>query len=225
MSNEAEIASQAIETGAYSPAWIRDEVISIIEIFESGSMPPIVQLGHPVLRAQAADFTDQLEPELLRHLLDTMRAVMLDAPGVGLAAPQLGIPLRIAVLQDLYDTTPEIAAAREREPLEYFEVINPLYTAIGTRTAEFYEGCLSFNGYQGVVERPADIATTYLDADGATHERNFSGWQARIFQHETDHLSGTVYIDKAMTRSLCANHEYVRWSNPGISEAKAGLIF
>ncbi|PQZ93895.1 peptide deformylase [Arthrobacter sp. MYb227] len=225
MSNEVEITVQTAETNAYSPEWIRDEVIRIIEIFESGQMPPIVQLGHPVLRAQAADFTDQLNSELLRRLLDTMRAVMLNAPGVGLAAPQLGIPLRIAVLQDLYETTEEIAAVREREPLEYFEIINPIYSAIGTRTATFYEGCLSFNGYQGVVERPADIATSYLDADGAAHEKNFSGWQARIFQHETDHLSGTVYIDKAITRSLCANHEYVRWTNPDIAEAKIGLNF
>ena len=225
MSNEAEFTAQSAESNTYSPAWIRDEVIGIIEIFESGSMPPIVQLGHPVLRAQAADFTNQLEPELLRRFLDTMRAVMLDAPGVGLAAPQLGIPLRIAVLQDLYETAPEIATVREREPLEYFKIINPTYSAIGTRTATFYEGCLSFNGYQGVVERPADITTSYLDADGLTHQRNFSGWQARIFQHETDHLSGTVYIDKAITRSLCANHEYARWANPDVAEAKVGLNF
>lgn len=225
MSDKVEITVQTVETNTYSPTWIRDEVIRIIEIFESGTMPPIVQLGHPVLRAQAADFTDQLEPELLRRFLDTMRAVMLDAPGVGLAAPQLGIPLRIAVLQDLYETTPEIAAVREREPLEYFEIINPTYSALGTRTATFYEGCLSFNGYQGVVERPADITTSYLDADDVTHERSFSGWQARIFQHETDHLSGTVYIDKAITRSLCASHEYARWANPDVAEAKAGLNF
>ena len=225
MSNEAEITAQTAQTHLYSPSWISDEVSRIIEIFESGSMPPIVQLGHPVLRAQASTFTDQLDPKLLRRLLDTMRAVMLDAPGVGLAAPQLGIPLRIAVLQDLYETTEEIATVREREPLEYFEIINPTYSVLGTRTATFYEGCLSFNGYQGVVERPADITTSYLDADGATHKRNFSGWQARIFQHETDHLSGTVYIDKAIPRSLCANQEYVRWANPDVAEAKVGLNF
>jgi peptide deformylase len=150
---------------------------------------------------------------------------MLDAPGVGLAAPQLGIPLRIAVLQDLYESVPEIAAAREREPLEYLEIINPRYLPVGDRIASFYEGCLSFNGYQGVVERPADIATTFRDAGGSVVERNFSGWQARIFQHETDHLDGTVYIDKALTRSLCANHEYPRWANPRIDEARAELGF
>ena len=199
--------------------------IRLVELHESGSMPPIVQLGHPVLRMRGQAFTGQLEPGLLRRFLDTMRAVMLDAPGVGLAAPQLGIPLRIAVLQDLYDTNPEIASAREREPLEYLEIINPEYRPVGARIAGFYEGCLSFNGYQGVVERPADIATTYIDAAGVARMRDFSGWQARIFQHETDHLDGTVYIDKALTRSLCANHEYPRWTNPGIDEARTGLGF
>ncbi|WP_411733886.1 peptide deformylase [Paeniglutamicibacter sp.] len=216
---------ESTSRGDYSPEAIRSEVAKLVRLHEAGDFPPIVQLGHPVLRMQAADFTDQLDPALLRAFLDTMRAVMLDAPGVGLAAPQLGIPLRIAVLQDLYESVPEVAAAREREPLDYLEVINPRYLPVGERTATFYEGCLSFNGYQGVVERPADIATTFRDAEGAAFERNFSGWQARIFQHEIDHLDGTVYIDKALTRSLCANHEYPRWANPGIAEARAGLGF
>lgn len=211
--------------GAWSPETIRTEVDRIVRLHESGELPSIVQLGHPVLRMPAAEFTDQLDPAALRAFLDTMRAVMIDAPGVGLAAPQLGIPLRIAVLQDLYETVPEIAAAREREPLEYLEIINPRYRPVGDRMASFYEGCLSFNGYQGVVERPADIATSFRDAHGATVERHFSGWQARIFQHETDHLDGIVYIDKALTRSLCANHEYPRWANPGIAGARAGLGF
>lgn len=225
MSNESLADSIDAESATYSPAWIRSEVTRLVNLVDSGELPPIVQLGHPVLRMQAKELDDQLGPELLRGFLGTMRAVMLDAPGVGLAAPQLGIPLRIAVLQDLYEANPEIATAREREPLDYLEIINPRYRPLGERTAAFYEGCLSFNGYQGVVERPADISTSFLDADGLLVRRNFSGWQARIFQHETDHLDGTVYIDKALTRSLCANHEYPRWANPGIDQARTGLGF
>ena len=225
MSNESMADLHDEESAIYSPAWIRSEVTRLVGLRDSGEMPPIVQLGHPVLRMRAKELDGQLGPELLRGFLETMRAVMLDAPGVGLAAPQLGIPLRIAVLQDLYETSPEISTAREREPLDYLEIINPHYEPIGDRTAAFYEGCLSFNGYQGVVERPADISTRFLDADGIPRRRNFSGWQARIFQHETDHLDGTVYIDKALTRSLCANHEYPRWANPGIDQARVGLGF
>lgn len=213
------------ETDFRSPAWIHDEVTRLVKLHESGTVPPIVQLGHPVLRMSALEFTDQLDAALLRAFLDTMKTVMREAPGVGLAAPQLGVPLRIAVLEDMYPTSGEVAEVRERTPMEYFEALNPSYSASSTRTAAFYEGCLSFEGYQGVVERPADIDTRYMDADGLVHERSFSGWQARIFQHETDHLNGISYIDKAMTRSLCATHEYARWAHPGIEEARAGLGF
>lgn len=216
---------ETTEEDFHSPEWISGEVGRLVRMHESGTMPPIVQLGHPVLRMRAHDFTDQLDAELLRSFLDTMKAVMHDAPGVGLAAPQLGIPLRIAVLEDLYPTSEEIAAVRERMPLEYFEAINPHYTASSERTAAFYEGCLSFNGYQAVVDRSAEITASYLDATGAAQQRPFSGWQARIFQHETDHLDGTVYIDKAVTRSLCASHEYVRWANADIADARTGLNF
>ncbi len=225
MSQEPVAASKNRESAPYSPSWFRAEATRLVDLFDSGELPPIVQLGHPALRMRAKDLDNQLGPELLRRFLETMRAVMLDAPGVGLAAPQLGIPLRIAVLQDLYETTPEIASAREREPLDYLVIINPDYQPVGARTAAFYEGCLSFNGYQCVVERPADIATTFVDANGVPRRRSFSGWQARIFQHETDHLDGTVYIDKALTRSLCANHEYSRWANAEIDQARLGLAF
>ncbi|GAA5229021.1 peptide deformylase [Paeniglutamicibacter antarcticus] len=225
MSPEAKKDPKANETTQYSPDWIREEVSRLVELHESGTMPSIVQLGHPVLRMQAVDHAEQLGEKLLRRFLDTMKAVMLDAPGVGLAAPQLGVPLRIAVLEDLYETSPEIAAARQREPLEYLEIINPRYYPVGERMAEFYEGCLSFNGYQGVVVRPSDITTSFTDVYGRARERLFSGWQARIFQHETDHLDGIVYIDKALSRSLCSSLEYARWANPDVDQARRGLDF
>lgn len=133
--------------------------------------------------------------------------------------PQIGIPLKIAVLEDLYNLPEDMAAEREREPLEYFEIFNPSYEARGARTAEFYEGCLSFDGFQAVVTRPADIRANYEDRDGKQVVRDFSGWQARIVQHETDHLYGTVYIDKAATRSLINETEL--WRHQGLSVASA----
>lgn len=225
MSQNPESPGETPDVDFHSPEWISDEVARIVQMHESGRIPPIVQLGHPVLRMRTHDFTGQLDASLLRSFLDTMKTVMREAPGVGLAAPQLGIPLRIAVLEDIYPANEDVTAVRERNPLEYFEVLNPRYTAASERTAAFFEGCLSFNGYQAVVDRPADINTTYQDAGGVAHERALSGWQARIFQHETDHLDGIVYIDKALTRSLCASHEYVRWANPGIDGARMGLDF
>lgn len=216
---------QSESADAYSDDRLIEIAASFVESHAAGTLPPIVQLGHPVLRMQGFEYTGQLGDALLTDLLETMRAVMHDAPGVGLAAPQLGLPLQLAVHEDLYATDPLIAEAREREPLEYFVSVNPRYSALGSRTASFFEGCLSFNGYQAVVTRPADITASFSTPDGVLIEREFSGWQARIFQHETDHLDGMVYIDKAITRSLCANTEYYRWAEPGIGNAARGLGF
>lgn len=219
---------------AYSPGRLADLVGTMLEQATRGNhgtllpetLPDIVQLGHPVLRMEAQEYTGQLEAGELESLLDVMRATMHAAPGVGLAAPQIGLPLRLAVLEDTFATDVEIAVVREREPLEYFAMLNPHYQAIGTRTASFYEGCLSFNGFQAVVERPADLATSYTTPAGETIQRDFHGWQARIVAHETDHLNGTVYIDRAMTRSLVGTEEYAnRWAAADIAAARAGLGF
>ncbi|MDN5814000.1 MAG: peptide deformylase [Arthrobacter sp.] len=221
-------------TAAYSPGRLADLVGTMLERATRGNhgtllpetLPSIVQLGHPVLRMEAQEYTGQLEPEVLEALLEIMRATMHAAPGVGLAAPQIGLPLRLAVLEDTFATDAEIARVRERESLEYFAIINPHYQAVGTRTASFYEGCLSFSGFQAVVERPADLAATYTTPTGETIQRKFHGWQARILAHETDHLDGTVYIDRAMTRSLVGAEEYAsRWAGADIAAARAGLGF
>ncbi len=208
----------------YSPAELEELVAEVLSKAEN-QVVPIVQLGHPVLRQPAVPYTGQLPAELLDELLNVMRQSMYDAPGVGLAAPQIGIPLQIAVLEDLYNLPEEMAAEREREPLEYFEIFNPRYEARGDRLAEFYEGCLSFDGFQAVVSRPADITASYEDRSGATIIRDFSGWQARIVQHETDHLYGTVYIDKAVTRSLINETELWRHQGLSVSTAKKVLGF
>ena len=201
---------------------IRDLVLPLLET----ELPPIVQLGHPALRQPALPYDGQLNPGELSAFIALMRRVMHAAPGVGLAAPQLGIPLQIAVLEDRFDADPEISDIRERHPLPFFTVINPVYTPLGTETAEFFEGCLSFNGYQGVVPRYRFVSLKYTDASGASGEQNFQGWQARIVQHETDHLHGTVYVDKVLTRSLCSNGEYLRrWASPSTDEARRTLGF
>ncbi|MFK0006309.1 peptide deformylase [Paenarthrobacter sp. NPDC090520] len=189
-------------------------------------LPPIVQAGHPVLRQHAAPFDGQIDDEELHALIERMREVMRAAPGVGLAAPQLGLPLQIAVLEDQYQIDPASAAARNREPLEFLAVLNPSYTAVGPESASFYEGCLSVSGYQAVVSRPSSVQLECLTPDGAPFEGVYSGWQARIVQHETDHLMGTLYLDRAELRSLSSNAEHAaRWSGPGIEDARAALGF
>lgn len=187
---------------------------------------PIATVGEPVLRTPAETFTDQLERRTLDRLVEVMRATMHDAPGVGLAAPQIGIPLRIAVLEDLYEVSAEAAKERERTPLPFRVVVNPTYTEFGTERRSFYEGCLSVPGYQAVVSRPASVRLECSDVDGMPVDEVLHGWPARIVAHETDHLHGTVYIDKAITRSIAANDVYAElWADPSPRRAASALGF
>lgn len=168
---------------------------------------PIVQAGHPVLRARAARYRGQLEPETFRALIELMRRTMHDAPGVGLAAPQIGIPLALAVIEDPGALDPEIAALRGRPPLPFRVLVNPYYEAVGTEKVSFYEGCLSLSGWQAVVARYRRVRLTGQDETGRDLDEIIDGWPARIVQHETDHLRGMLYIDRAELRSLAADDE------------------
>ena len=114
---------------------------TVQQVLTAGMLPAIIQAGHPVLRQLAAPFTGQLSDAELGQLIDLMRSVMHKAPGVGLAAPQLGIPLQLAVLEDQFVVDPEVAAARGREPLPFFAMLNPTYQPLGGPTVAFYEGC------------------------------------------------------------------------------------
>src|SRR6478736_2288074 len=207
----------------YSPARIRETVQELLAL---EALPPIVQAGHPVLRQHAAPFEGQLGPDELSRLIALMRKVMHAAPGVGLAAPQLGIPLQLAVLEDQFEIDEVTAAARGRTPLEFFAMLNPSYSGLGNGTAAFFEGCLSLSGLQAVVERPESVRLEYVTPDGGQVTKDFSGWQARIVQHETDHLHGRLYIDRAELRSLSTNTEYApRWAEQGIATASRELGF
>ncbi|MGO4857792.1 peptide deformylase [Arthrobacter sp. 2MCAF14] len=189
-------------------------------------LPPIVQVGHPVLRQRAAPYDGQLGDTELAQLIERMRDVMHAAPGVGLAAPQLGIPLQLAVLEDHFDVDPVASELRQRTPLGFFAILNPSYEPEGTSTASFYEGCLSMRGFQAVVTRHRDVRLHYQRPDGSAASAGFSGWQARIVQHETDHLHGGLYLDRAELRSLANDAEYsAHWAYPGIEEASRGLGF
>lgn len=165
---------------------------------------PIVQMGEPVLRQRTVPYEGQLSRRTLTKLIETMRATMLEAPGVGLAGPQIGLGMAIAVLEDHVREGDE-DDPREIGELPFHVIINPSYEPVGDQTRSFYEGCLSFAGYQAVRRRWLDIIARWQDEDGNRHEERLHGWPARIFQHETDHLSGEVYIDRAEIRSLSSD--------------------
>ena len=199
---------------------------TVQEILSAGILPHIVQAGHPVLRHVAAPYEGQLNDAELGHLIDLMRSVMHKAPGVGLAAPQLGIPLQLAVLEDQFAVDPDVAAVRGREPLPFFAMLNPRYQSLDTTSVAFYEGCLSIGGLQAAVLRPESVRLDFTAPDGTELQRSFSGWQARIVQHETDHLHGVLFLDRAELRSISNNAEYAaRWAQPDISRARQELGF
>lgn len=216
------MSSDAVPTD-FSAARIHE---SVQQLLAGGVLPAIVQAGHPVLRQRAAPYHGQLSDAELGQLIDLMRSVMHKAPGVGLAAPQLGIPLQLAVLEDQFDVDPGVAAARGREPLPFFAMLNPSYEPQGAATVAFYEGCLSLNGIQAAVNRPEQVRLNFTAPDGSLQQAEFRGWQARIVQHETDHLHGILYLDRAELRSISNNAEYsARWAQPDIALARKELGF
>jgi peptide deformylase len=185
----------------------------------------ITQVGEPVLRQTADHYDGQLPDELLHELLDAMRR-HLPGVGVGLAAPQIGIPLALAVIEDPADLAPEIAAARERAPQPLLELINPIITPLGTQRRAFYEGCLSIAGLTAVVSRHREVQLSAQDRNGRAYTLELSGWAARIAQHETDHLNGVLYLDRSELRSLSSISSYEQhWAQPTPATAAAALSF
>jgi peptide deformylase len=193
---------------------------------------PIIQCGDPVLRraAEPVDPAD-LRTARLRHLIAQMRATMEAAPGVGLAAPQIGVSLQLAVMQDSPESwghlNEEERAARERDALPFTVLINPAVTPVdGDGLASFYEGCLSVPGLSAVVARHRAVRVKALDSHGEPVDRVYSGWPARIVQHEADHLGGRLYLDRAEARSLTTADNYARlWAGRPPADAAAALGF
>ncbi len=173
---------------------------------------PIVQIGAPVLRARAAEVPPEkvASPEM-RALYTRMIEVMRAAPGVGLAAPQIGVGLRVIVLEDraelMAKITPAERAERERVAFGPRVIVNPVLRATSDEKATFFEGCLSVSGYVGLVTRAAEVEVTGLDETGAPVAWRVRGWPARILQHEVDHVDGTVYVDRMIPRSFSTGSE------------------
>ena len=191
----------------------------------------IVQCGEPVLRRPA----DPVDPSALRtadlqQLILRMRATMHDASGVGLAAPQVGASIQLAVLEDGPERWGQLSederGRRERQALPFTVLVNPTYQPVGEDQVSFYEGCLSVPGLTGVVARHRAIRVTALDQHGERVDRVFVGWAARIVQHEVDHLGGHLYLDRVETRSLSTVDNYVHaWAGRPPSEAADILDF
>lgn len=189
----------------------------------------IVQAGNPVLRQRARPMSvAEIRSREIQKLIESMRACMHEAPGVGLAAPQLGLALQLAVIEDREDYHKEIPEAllreRERRPVPFHAIINPALEEIGEEKAEFFEGCLSLSGFTALVPRARAVRVTCLDERGERKVIEASGWYARILQHEIDHLRGTLYIDRMRTRSFTSMENMADfWKGKPVSEIKSEL--
>jgi peptide deformylase len=148
----------------------------------------IITLPHPTLRRKAHKVTD-FGPEL-QTVVDDMVETMRQAPGVGLAAPQVNVPLRIIVVE--YGSEED-----EEAPKKLYTVINPEITRPSPETVVGTEGCLSVPGIVGEVERVEALTVKGLSRRGQPITIKAKGWLARIFQHEIDHLDGIVFVDRA----------------------------
>jgi peptide deformylase len=196
------------------------------------TLPTIVQAGQLVLRQRAQEIDPgRIGSDEMQALIETMVAVMRDAPGVGLAAPQIGLGLRLVVVEDrpeyMARRPPEELADRERVPVPLRVIVNPVLRALSEgappRRATHFEGCLSVSGYMALVERHREVEVTGLDEHGQPLRWRATGWPARILQHEVDHLDGTLYVDRMRPRSLCSNDEMSRWISAPVPEVMEAL--
>lgn len=189
----------------------------------------IVSVGEAVLRQPARPVTAaEIRSTEIQQLIQHMRETVNDAPGVGLAAPQVGLPLQLAVIEDkqeyLAGLTAEQIAERERQPLPFHVIINPVLHPQPASEVEFFEGCLSVPGFTAIVARSRRVRVECLDETGAARVIEATGWYARILQHEIDHLRGTLYLDRMLSRTFCSLDIYARlWKNKTTAEVKAGL--
>lgn len=189
----------------------------------------IVQAGNPVLRRQGRELTrEEIGSQSIQELIELMRETMREAPGVGLAAPQIGESIQLAVIEDraeyLSDLTPEQLARLQRSAIPFHVIINPKLTFLDNATARFFEGCLSLEGFQAVVDRAVNVRVECLNERGEEVTINAQGWYARILQHEIDHLNGTMYIDRMKTRTLMSIDNAVRfWSGKGVQQVMTEL--
>ncbi|HTY94621.1 MAG TPA: peptide deformylase [Steroidobacteraceae bacterium] len=157
---------------------------------------PVLKMGHPLLRQVAqpvVDFDVAKIEELLTDLEDTMRAMN----GAGIAAPQIGVSLRVVIFEMLENPRyPQVA------PVPFTVLINPVLNPLGTQMEEGWEGCLSVPGLRGVVPRHRRLHYRGLDRHGQSFERTVEGFHARVVQHEVDHLDGVLFPQRIadMTR-------------------------
>ncbi len=169
----------------------------------------VLNMGHPLLR-QAARPLDaaELGSADIMALLDDMVDTLHDYGGIGLAAPQIGESIRLAIIEIPGGPT----RYGELAPMPLTVFVNPVITVLDDATAGYWEGCLSVPGLRGYVERPQHVRVDYLDLQGVAQALELRGFPATVFQHEFDHLDGKLFVDRMTDTTLLSfESEYERY--------------
>lgn len=166
-------------------------------------LPSIAQLGNPILR-QLTQSVQNVTDESTQQLIDTLIATVQANNGVGIAAPQISISQRLFIVASRpnlrYPHAPRMGPTA---------MINPRILSHTSERVKDWEGCLSIPGLRGLVPRYREIEVEYTDRHGHQQRQVLTGFVARIFQHELDHLNGTVFIDRLeSTHDLVTEQEY-----------------
>jgi peptide deformylase len=186
------------------------------------SARPIVDLGNPVLRERAREVTlDELGSDEVQRLIDDLIETKRAANGAGLAANQVAETLRIAVVE-VTEGNPRYPY---KPPIPLTVLVNPVIEPLDDEVAYINEGCLSVPNLRGEVPRHLSVAVRYLDREGREHEEVRRGLTAGTFQHEVDHLDGTLFLDRVVDpTTLTTWAEFERFHRDAFLERAARIV-
>jgi peptide deformylase len=185
------------------------------------SVLEIATVGHPVLRERAREVdVEELRLPEVQQLIDDMIETKRAAHGAGVAANQVGEPVRIAIAE-VEGTNPRYPY---KPPIPLTVIVNPVIEPVGEETVAINEGCLSVPGLRGVLDRHAIVRVRYLDREGNAHEEEKRGLTAGTFQHEVDHLDGVLFIDRADPRTLATWEQFERFERDDFARRAEAIV-
>jgi peptide deformylase len=172
-------------------------------------------VGEDCLRTKSGTLSpNELKSEKTQQLISLMIETLRDKPGVGLVAPQVGENLQIIVVEDKkkYQKpfSKKLLESQERHPIKCTVFINPKIKIIDHNKINFFEGCLSIEGYRAIVPRSYEVEVTALDRYGKEFKTMAKGWYSRILQHEIDHLNGKLYIDRMDSKTFVSEKIFAK---------------
>ena len=171
----------------------------------------IVQIGDPVLRENCIEVPKEtLNEPLVQDTIKALKNIIDTHDALGVSAPQIGVPLRIACVQmtkkqfNSWDT--KTSKERGMEIIDKQIIINPICKPLSDETASFREACTSIQGYSAVVPRFTNVSVKFMSENGETTLWKARNWTARLLQHEIDHLNGVLYTDKMIPETFICNY-------------------